>query len=158
MGCERPWPSEAPRASPQRRQSPVLTAANHEMFRRPPEEQFGSFEELRAAAAEQRKRCRDLDCRERDVLFSESGTVHLGDHAVQPTHYSLTQLATMARVPMALLERLKPETRASVLNQTFPRGRKHKSGLAEGDSLRCINSDRYERVTCRAGPRVRTLP
>lgn len=126
--------------------STVLTAAHTELFRRPPEEQFGSFEELRIAAAEQRKRCREVECRERQVLFSESGTVHLGDHAVQPTHYSLGQLAAMARVPMGLLERLKPETRASVLNQTFHRGRKHKSGLAEENSLRCINSDRYERV------------
>ena len=124
----------------------VLTAANHELFRRPPEEQFGSFEELRAAAAEQRKRCREVECRERDVLFSESGTIHLGDHAVQPMHYSLGQLAAMARVPMGLLERLKPETRASVLNQTFPRGRKFKIGLADGDHLRAVTSDRYERV------------
>jgi hypothetical protein len=124
----------------------VLTAANHELFRRPPEEQFGSFEELRTSAAEQRKRCREVECREREVLFSESGLVHLGDHTVSPTHYSMTQLATMARVPMALLERLRPETRASVLNQTFPRGRKHKAGLAEGDDLRCVTSDRFERV------------
>jgi hypothetical protein len=124
----------------------VLTAAHTELFRRPPEEQFGSFEELRTAAAEQRKRCHEVECRERDVLFSESGLVHLGDHTVAPTHYSMAQLATMARVPMALLERLKPETRASVLNQTFPRGRKHKAGLAEGDDLRCVTSDRFERV------------
>jgi len=127
--------------------STVLTAAHTELFRRPSEKQFSSFGELRTAAAGQRTRCREVECRERDVLFSDSGLVHLGDHTVSPTHYSMTQLATMARVPMALLERLKPETRASVMNQTFPRGRKHKAGLAEGDSLRCVTSDRYERVT-----------
>jgi len=124
----------------------ILTAANQELFRRPPEAQFSSFEALRTAATEQRRRCRDVECRERDVLFGESGDVFLGDTAVIPTHYSMSQLGTMARVPMALLERLKPETRASVLNQTFPRGRKHKAGLAEGDSLRCVTSDRFERV------------
>ena len=126
--------------------STVLTAANNELFRRPAEQQFSSFEEIRTAAAEQRKRCREVECRERDVLFGETGDVYLGDHEVSPTHYSMTQLAAMARVPMALLERLKPETRASVMNQTFPRGRKHKAGLAEGDSLRCVTSDRFERV------------
>jgi hypothetical protein len=56
------------------------------------------------------------------------------------------QLAAQARVPMSLLERLKPETRASVMNQCYPRDRKHKSGLVDGDSLRAITSDRYERV------------
>lgn len=126
--------------------STVLTAANHELFRRPPEEQFGSFEVLRAAAAEQRKRCREVECRAREVLFSESGSVYLGDHEVLPTHYSMGQLAAQARVPMPLLERLKPETGASVLNQTFPRDRKRKCGLVDGDRLRAVTSDRYERV------------
>ena len=65
----------------------------------------------------------------------QTGTVHLGDPDLQPTNYRVSRLAAMARVPIGLLERLKPETRASVLNQTFPRSRKHKSGLAEGDSL-----------------------
>ena len=112
----------------------VLTAANHELFRRPPEEHFGSWEEIRTAAAEQRKGCRNLDCKEKEVLFSESGTVYPGESAVSPTHYSMTQLAGMSRVPMALLERLKPETRASVLNQTFRRGRKHPFGPGRSSS------------------------
>lgn len=126
--------------------SQVLTAANKELFGRPPEEHFGSWDDIRNNAADQRSRCREVECRERDVLFSESGSVYLGERAASPTHYSLTQLASMARVPMALLERLKPETRSSVLNQTFPRAKKHKAGLLEGDSLRCITSDRFERV------------
>jgi hypothetical protein len=126
--------------------STVLTAAHSELFRRPSEQQFSSFEELRTAAAEQRKRCHEVECRERDILFGETGDVYLGEHAVIPTHFSMGQLAVQARVPMGLLERLKPETRASVMNQCFPRDRKHKSGLVDGDSLRAITSDRYERV------------
>ena len=47
---------------------------------------------------------------------------------------------------MALLERLRPETRTSVLNQCFERGRRFKIGLADGNRLRAVTSDRYERV------------
>lgn len=82
----------------------------------------------------------------RNVLFSESGQIYLGEHAVSPTRYSMTQLAAMSRVPMALLERLKPGTRASALDQTFPRGRRHEAGLAAGNDLRRVTSDRFERV------------
>lgn len=126
--------------------STVLTTANHELFRRPPEEHFGSFEELRNAAAEQRRRCTEVEAREKTILFSETGTIHFGESTILPTPYSMSQLAAMARVPMSLLERIRPETRASVLNQTFPRGRKFKIGLLDGDHLRAVTSDRYERV------------
>ena len=55
-------------------------------------------------------------------------------------------MASLSRVPMALLERLRPETRTTVLNQCFERGRRFKIALADGDRLRAVTSDRYERV------------
>ena len=124
----------------------LLTQASRNLFRRPPEEHFASFGELRQAAADQRRGCREIEARDQNILFGETGDIYFGDHAVQPTHYSLGQIAAMARVPMAVLERLKTETRAAVLNQCFERTRRFRIGLADGDRLRAVTSDRYERV------------
>jgi len=52
----------------------------------------------------------------------------------------------MAKVPMPVLERITPETRAKVLNQCFPRSKRYKVALVDGIHLRAITSDRYERV------------
>lgn len=124
----------------------TMTLAKDQLFRRAPEQHFESFAAIRQDAAQQRQRCREIEARDVSVLFGESGDVYLGDHAVRPTHYSLSQLAAVARVPMAVLERLEVPTRASVLNQTFERSRRFRVGLADGDSLRAVTSDRYERV------------
>jgi hypothetical protein len=124
----------------------TLTMAKDELFRRPAEQHFASFKDLRDDAAKQRQRSRELEARDLNVLFGESGEVYFGDSAVRPTHYSLSQLAAAARVPMAVLERLEVPTRASVLNQTFERSRRFRIGLCDGNSLRAVTSDRYERV------------
>jgi hypothetical protein len=124
----------------------TLTMAKDELFRRAPEEHFASFTDLRDSAAKQRQRCRELEARDLNVLFGESGDVYFGDHAVRPTHYSYGQLAAVARVPMHVLERLETPTRASVMNQCYERSRRFRIGLCDGDSLRAVTSDRYERV------------
>jgi hypothetical protein len=124
----------------------ILNMAKENLFRRPAEEHFESFAAIRDHAAQQRARCREIETRDLNVLFGESGDVYFGDHAVAPTHYSMTQLSAVARVPMAVLERLEVPTRASVLNQTYERTRRLRIGLADGNRLRAVTSDRYERV------------
>ena len=125
----------------------VLTAASEALFRRAPEEQFPSWESLREAASSQRRACREIEARDRRILFSEDGeTVHFADESVRMTHYSMGQFAALARVPMGVLQRLRPATRGTVLNQLFERTSRFKVGLAEGDRLRAVTSDRYERV------------
>jgi hypothetical protein len=124
----------------------LLHQAHADLFRRPPEQHFESFVALRTDAADQRRRCREVEARNTAVLFGAEGDVYFGEHAVQPTHFSLTQLAAAAKVPMPVLARLDVGTRASVLNQTFERNRRFRIGLADGDSLRAVTSDRYERV------------
>jgi hypothetical protein len=124
----------------------TLTMSKENLFRRPAEEHFESFAALRDAAAAQRKRCRELEARDLNVLFGESGDVYFGDHAVRPSHYSYGQLAAVARVPLHVLERLEVPTRASVMNQCYERSRRFRIGLCDGDNLRAVTSDRYERV------------
>lgn len=125
----------------------ALNIAQRELFSRPPEEHYASFESVRGDALAQKQRCSTLDARDTSVLFLPDGeTVGFGDATLRLTHYSLAQLASMARVPMPLLERLDVPTRTSVLNQTFPRNRRYRTALVDGDRLRCVTSDRYERV------------
>jgi hypothetical protein len=124
----------------------TLTIAKDNLFSRPAEEHFENFAALRDSAAKQRQRCREIEARDHAILFGESGDVYFGDQAVRPTHYSFSQLAGVARVPMHVLERLELSTRASVMNQTFERSKRFRVGLCDGDNLRAVTSDRYERV------------
>lgn len=124
----------------------TLQMAKENLFTRPAEEHFESFAAIRESAAAQRKRCREIEARDLNVLFGESGDVYMGDQSVRPTHYSFGQLAGIAKVPMHVLARLEVPTRSSVLNQTYERSRRFRIGLCDGESLRAVTSDRYERV------------
>lgn len=125
----------------------VMTLAQRELFSRAPEDHFESFEALRGDAGAQKRRCTTLDAKDDRILFGEDGmTVHFGDASLRLTHYSLAQLAAMAKVPMPVLERLDGDTRAKVMNRCFPRNRRYRTALVEGDRLRCVTSERYERV------------
>ena len=125
----------------------LLTEASRNLFTRPPEEHYPSFEAVQADASAQRDRCTEHDAKDTTILFSEDGeSVHFGEHTLRLTPYALAQLAAMAKVPMPVLERITPETRAKVLNQCFPRNKRYKVALADGIQLRAITSDRYERV------------
>jgi hypothetical protein len=125
----------------------VLTIVQRELFSRPPEDHFESFEALRADAAGQKSRCSTLDAKDDRILFSEDGGhVHFGEATLRLTHYALAQLASMAKVPMPVLERLDGDTRAKVMNRCFPRNHRYRTALVDGDSLRAVTSDRYERV------------
>jgi hypothetical protein len=124
-----------------------LTLVQDQLFGRPPEDHFGSFGDLRDASDAQKRRCTTIDARDDHILFSEDGgQVHFGDATVRLTHYSLGQLAAMAKVPMLVLERLDGDTRAKVMNRCFPRNRRYRTALVDGERLRCVTSDRYERV------------
>ena len=125
----------------------VMTIAQRELFSRPSEEHFDDFASLCATAQDQKRRCATLDAKDDRILFAEDGGhVHFGDATLRLTHYALGQLAGMAKVPMPVLERLDGETRAKVLNRCFPRNRRYRTALVDGDRLRCVTSDRYERV------------
>jgi hypothetical protein len=125
----------------------IATRTRVELFARPDEEHFASFSALRENAAEQRKRCREVEARDTSILFSEQGdTVYFGDRALLLTNYSLSQFAAAAKVPMPVLARLEPATRSSVLNQTLERERRFRVGLADGDRLRCVVSPQYART------------
>jgi len=125
----------------------MLTFAQEQLFSRAPEDHFESFEALRADADAQRRRCSTLDAKDDRILFSGDGTqLDRKAATLRLTHFALGQLAAMAKVPMPVLERLDGETRAKVMNRCFPRNRRYRTALVDGDRLRAVTSDRYERV------------
>lgn len=133
---------------PDRRISMVLMRqASDNLFSRPTEEHFDSFQAMHAQARAQQSRCQEYDARDTDIHFDEDGNrVHFGDRTLSLTNYAISQIASLAKVPVPVLERLDGSTRAKVLEQTFPRNRRYKVALADGDRLRCLTSDRYERI------------
>lgn len=96
---------------------PVLSLVKEQLFSRPDEQRFESIPTLRADADTQEKRCTTLDARDDRILFSEDGgQVHFIARTPGLTQFALGQLATMARMPMPVLERLDGDTRAKSLS------------------------------------------
>jgi hypothetical protein len=125
----------------------IATRAKDELFTRPDEEHYPDMKSLREAAETQRKRCREVEARDTAILFSEDGgSIYFADRALTLTNYSLSQIAGIAKVPLDLLARVEPPTRASILNQTMSRERRFRIGLADEDRLRCVLSPNYRRV------------
>ena len=124
----------------------TLTEAHEQLFTRPHEDRFATWQELRDDAAAQRTRSREVAARDCELSFETDGIVRFGDEPLQLTNLSLTQLAGAARLPMGVLQRLTPETRARALSETFTRSRRFRVGLVEDSRLRASTSDNYVRV------------
>ena len=115
----------------------IATKARDELFARPAEEHFPNLQAIREDAVKQRARCREHEARDTSILFSEDGgSVYFADRALALTNYSLSQFAGIAKVPLDVLARVEPPTRASILNQTMSRERRFRIGLADEDRLR----------------------
>lgn len=127
-----------------------LTRASRELFRREPDEAFGSLAELMSR------------CRERKQLSSErwvpphrlsavpgAGRLDLSDGEGEPlrmTDWSFTQLCGLARAHKGTVNRLAPETAARVLAETLPGSSKPVQLYASGQELRSVHGMSYTRL------------
>lgn len=128
---------------------------------------FPTAAAMLADAQAQRARCAEFRRESRGVLFtSEAGRLEIdlggGEGAQGFTPWALRQVGGLARVPAPVLERLRPETAARVLNECWPRdgaeGREDRAFLVDGASvapgsgvvdvptLRAVVSPTYRRV------------
>ena len=128
---------------------------------------FPTAAAMLADATAQRARCSEFRRESRGVLFTtEAGRLGLdlggGEGAQGFTPWALRQVGGIARVPAPVLERLRPETAARVLNETWPRdgaeGLESRAFLVEGarmepgagpamePTLRAVVSPSYRRV------------
>lgn len=132
-------------------QTQNLTAASRELFRRAPDECFGSLRELAAHCAAKRDESQDRWLA--PATFSTSagchGLVCQTDDGGQYTlnDWSFGQLCRLSGVSKETVNRLSTETASRVLQETLPRHQtKPWQLLTRGASLRSVHGAAYTRL------------
>jgi hypothetical protein len=121
---------------------------------------FPTLAALMAAASQQRARSHEVTADTRGVLFVDDGGrlgVDFGGQGCESlTPWALRQVGGIAGVPASVLERVKPDTAARVLNETLPREEVdgggprtwllERTGEGEERTLRAVTSTGYRRL------------
>ncbi|MFN0133115.1 MAG: DUF932 domain-containing protein [Phycisphaerales bacterium] len=128
----------------------VLTRGSRELFRRSPDETFGSFDELWQHCQTQKSQSQDHWERPEQLrpVVSE-GRLQLGvrsDTALRLNAWSFTQLCQLAGVGKDTVNRLSPETAARVFEETMPREGKPLQVLAQDGLARSLHAASYTRL------------
>jgi histone H3/H4 len=129
----------------------VLKRAHAELFRRGPDECFGSLNALATRCRDQQQKSTDrwippgqLKTRpeDSDTLVMELG----GDGVYRMNDWSFTQLCQLAKVSRETVNRLRPDTAWRVFEETMPQGNKPLQILTEGSGIRSIHGVSYTRL------------
>ena len=127
-----------------------LTKAHDELYRRAPDETFGSMQSLWDHCYRQRERSTDrwhapsvLSTRADNALALTLGN----DGAFLMNDWSFSSLCRLAGVSKETVNRLSPKTASIVLEETLPRsGTKPFQLLTEDDHIRSIHGASYTRL------------
>ena len=127
-----------------------LMRAHRQLFRRPADECFESFEELAAHCREQREACSEL-WHPADLLMPQvtgsSVQLHLGtDGAYALNHWSFSQFCSLCGVSRDTINALSPETASRALQETKPAGTKPLQILTSEQTVRAIHGTQYSRL------------
>ena len=127
-----------------------LMRAHRQLFRRPADECFESFEELAAHCREQREACSELG-HPADLLMPQvtgsSVQLHLGtDGAYALNHWSFSQFCSLCGVSRDTINALSPETASRALQETKPAGTKPLQILTNDETVRAIHGTQYSRL------------
>lgn len=141
--------------------------SNKALFRRPADLHYDDMDSLLQAAETERNESRQVRVRSSDVLFKydeddESLRVGLGDLDALPlSHYSLTQVSSMSKIPVPMIERLyglgERELIVDNLNALFPRAStdmktalirdfSDEEGNVVSSQVRAVNGSAYSRL------------
>ena len=125
-----------------------LTKAHEELFRRSPDEVFGSLEELRTHCRASRESSQDRWVPADKLELTHGLTLCLEDEDYRLNDWSFSQLCKLARVSKDTLNRLTPKTASRALEETLPSptGGKPFQTLTTGDSVRSIHGTAYTRL------------
>jgi hypothetical protein len=128
-----------------------LTRANHELFRRGPDECFDSLPDLANHCKWQREQSLDLwvppeQLRPQPGLHDQF-VLPLGtDGAFELNDWSFTQLCSLAHVSKDTVNRLAPKTALQVFHETLPDGNKPLQVLTQRNRIRSIHGVSYTRL------------
>ncbi len=126
-----------------------LTRAHHELFRRHPDERFGSLSDLwqHCQNTKQWSTVRWVSPAEFAVEPSDDGlSLQVQGQPMTLTDWSFMQLCSLARVSKDTVNRLSPETAARVFTETWPIGSKPLQVFAAEDSIRSVHQASYTRL------------
>jgi hypothetical protein len=127
-----------------------LTRASRELFVRPPDEQFKSFQDLSLHCQREKERSSEywqapqllapkVDCDAVVVAVGEDDSHLLND-------WSFTQLYKLAGVSKDTINRLHPETASRALRETIPSSEKPMQLLRMDQTIRSLHGVSYTRL------------
>lgn len=142
----------------------TLMRANWEWSSRAADERFSSIEDMHKKALQMRHQARTADAQVRDLrVVAEDDDLRLvGETGTRAdlTHWSLGQLAGIARAPASYIRTLPPQVAADCLNHGLRLAAEAEDGESDEDArrvrllldknghlrLRAINSEQYARI------------
>lgn len=128
-----------------------LTRASNELFRRSPDERFGSLRELAEHCQQERQFSSDCWQLPQSLTprVSDGGVTIDLNGAGAPFHlndWSFTQLCRLNRASKETLNRLSPETASLALTETLPSTEKPIQLLTTGTTVRSLHGVAYTRL------------
>jgi hypothetical protein len=134
-----------------------LKGAHNELFRRGPDQTFGSLRELWEHCRDAQERSRDRWCPPQDLRPKPDGdrlVLSVGDLSTAAgsdgssllNDWSFTQLCGLAGVSKDTVNRLAPATAAQVFAETLPTSSKPLQVFTEGELIRSIHGHSYTRL------------
>jgi hypothetical protein len=127
-----------------------LSRASKQLFARPDDERFATFDELFRHCGETKQESESHWKRPSDLIPTVTEgrlglNVH-GDRCYRYNDWSFGQTCTLAQVKKETLNRLYPQTAAQVLIETMPASDKPLQVLTRGDRVRAIHGVSYTRL------------
>ncbi len=127
-----------------------LLHAHRELYKRSPDEQFGSVESLFTHCEAQRNVSRDVWRPPQDVrpqTREDSLILNAGaDGDLSLNDWSFSQLCRLALVSKETVNRVAPDTASRILIDTMPTGSKPLQLMVTNDTLRSIHGVAYSRL------------
>lgn len=127
-----------------------LMRASNELFRREPDERFGSLDELWQHCHGEKMRAIEHWQQPEALKAQPVGgrlSLHVGgDGAFDLNDWSFSQLCKLAGVSRDTVNRLSPETAGRVFGETMPAGSKPLQVLTLDDTVRAIHGASYTRL------------
>ena len=124
-----------------------LTAASQELFRRGPDECFGTLDALHDFCRRGRDESRDIWQKPDEIKLSDKMSLLIGE---QPSRllndWSFSQVCRMAGVSKDTINRLSPRTASLALDETLPRLDKPLQLLTTNNLVRSVHGVAYTRL------------
>lgn len=128
----------------------VLTSAHNELFRRTPDEQFGTLTDLWQKCLDDKEASIEKWASPSDITPHADGAdlkmAVNGDGALRMTDWSFSQICKLARVSKDTINRVTPETASRVLKETLPDGTKPYQALLRRNVISGFHGASYTRL------------